>query len=70
VRDIAAIAGTPFFETVRSTAIVSLYSNALAYQHWPVAREELDPYFDRAEKKMGDVQRNGGGRAAYQCISA
>jgi hypothetical protein len=32
--DIAAIAGTPFFNTVRSTAVVSLYSNAMAYQHF------------------------------------
>ncbi|WP_250532309.1 twin-arginine translocation signal domain-containing protein [Caballeronia sp. ATUFL_F1_KS39] len=33
-QDVAALAGTPFFNTVRSTAVVSLYSNALAYQHF------------------------------------
>ena len=33
-RDIAALADTPFFQTVRSTAVVSLYSNALAYAHF------------------------------------
>lgn len=33
-RDVAAIADTPFFQTVRSTAVVSLYSNALAYAHF------------------------------------
>ncbi|WP_414447763.1 tat (twin-arginine translocation) pathway signal sequence [Burkholderia sp. 22PA0099] len=33
-KDTAAIAGTPFFETVRSTAVVSLYSNGLAYRHF------------------------------------
>lgn len=32
--DVAAIAGTPFFTTVRTTAIVSLYSNTMAYQHF------------------------------------
>ncbi|MEA3119971.1 MAG: hypothetical protein QOI13_3241 [Paraburkholderia sp.] len=40
--DIAAIAGTPFFETVRSTAIVSLYSSALAYQHFGYGAAEGD----------------------------
>lgn len=32
--DVTALAGTPFFETVRSTAVVSLYSNPLAYAHF------------------------------------
>lgn len=41
-RDIAAIAGTPFFETVRSTTIVSLYSNVLAYQHFGYGASEGD----------------------------
>ncbi|WP_322095460.1 tat (twin-arginine translocation) pathway signal sequence [Paraburkholderia bannensis] len=41
-RDIAAIAGTPFFETVRSTAIVALYSSALAYQHFGYGASEGD----------------------------
>lgn len=31
---VKAIEGTPFFETVRSTAVVSLYSNELAYAHF------------------------------------
>jgi hypothetical protein len=33
-QDVAALAGTPFFETVRSTAVVSLYSNTMAYTHF------------------------------------
>jgi len=33
-RDVAALAGAPFFETVRSTAVVALYSNPLAYAHF------------------------------------
>jgi hypothetical protein len=33
-KDVAALAGTPFFETVRSTAVVSLYSNTMAYTHF------------------------------------
>ncbi|MEM5440413.1 tat (twin-arginine translocation) pathway signal sequence [Paraburkholderia diazotrophica] len=41
-RDVAAIAGTPFFETVRSTAVVSLYSNTLAYQHFGYGASEGD----------------------------
>jgi hypothetical protein len=32
--DVAALAGSPFFEQVRSTAVVSLYSNPLAYAHF------------------------------------
>ncbi|WP_321916278.1 twin-arginine translocation signal domain-containing protein [Paraburkholderia sp. J11-2] len=41
-RDVAALAGTPFFTTVRSTAIVSLYSNTLAYQHFGYGAAEGD----------------------------
>ncbi|KXU82365.1 tat (twin-arginine translocation) pathway signal sequence [Paraburkholderia monticola] len=41
-RDVAALAGTPFFATVRSTAIVSLYSNPLAYQHFGYGASEGD----------------------------
>ncbi|KAK47902.1 tat (twin-arginine translocation) pathway signal sequence [Caballeronia jiangsuensis] len=33
-QDVAALAGTPFFSTIRSTAVVSLYSNPLAYEHF------------------------------------
>jgi hypothetical protein len=33
-KDVAALAGTPFFETIRSTAVVSLYSNTMAYTHF------------------------------------
>jgi len=33
-QDVAALAGTPFFNTVRSTAVVSLYSNPMAYEHF------------------------------------
>ncbi|MCB1749235.1 MAG: tat (twin-arginine translocation) pathway signal sequence [Gammaproteobacteria bacterium] len=32
--DVHAIAGTPFFEKVRSTAVVALYNNALAFAHF------------------------------------
>jgi hypothetical protein len=32
--DVAALAGSPFFNTVRSTAVVSLYSNTMAYAHF------------------------------------
>lgn len=31
---VQAMAGTPFFEKVRSTAVVSLYSNELAFAHF------------------------------------
>lgn len=31
---VKALAGTPFFEKVRSTAVVALYSNELAYAHF------------------------------------
>lgn len=40
--DVAALAGTPFFETVRSTAVVSLYSNPLAYAHFGYGASEGD----------------------------
>jgi hypothetical protein len=40
--DVAALAGTPFFETVRSTAIVSIYSSVLAYQHFGYGASEGD----------------------------
>ncbi|MDR1967422.1 MAG: tat (twin-arginine translocation) pathway signal sequence [Burkholderiaceae bacterium] len=33
-RDAGTLAGSPFFEAVRSTAVVSLYSNPLAYVHF------------------------------------
>ncbi|BCF91498.1 MULTISPECIES: tat (twin-arginine translocation) pathway signal sequence [Paraburkholderia] len=33
-RDVAAMQKTPFFTTVRTTAIVSLYSNDMAYAHF------------------------------------
>ncbi|MDJ1161417.1 twin-arginine translocation signal domain-containing protein [Burkholderia gladioli pv. gladioli] len=41
-KDTAALAGTPFFETVRSTAVVSLYSNGLAYRHFGYGAAEGD----------------------------
>lgn len=41
-QDVAALAGTPFFTTVRSTAIVSLYSNDLAYAHFGYGASEGD----------------------------
>ncbi len=41
-RDTAALAGTPFFETVRSTAVVSLYGNGLAYRHFGYGAAEGD----------------------------
>jgi hypothetical protein len=33
-RHVEAIAGTQFFETIRSTAVVSLYDNELAFAHF------------------------------------
>lgn len=33
-RHVEAIAGTPFFELIRSTAVVSLYNNELAFAHF------------------------------------
>jgi hypothetical protein len=41
-KEVAALAGTPFFETVRSTAVVSLYSNPLAYKHFGYGAGEGD----------------------------
>jgi hypothetical protein len=41
-KDVAALAGTPFFETVRSTAVVSLYSNAMAYAHFGYGASQGD----------------------------
>ncbi len=40
--DIKAMSTTPFFELVRSTAIVTLYSNALAYKHFAYRASEGD----------------------------
>ncbi|MBN3845422.1 tat (twin-arginine translocation) pathway signal sequence [Paraburkholderia sp. Ac-20342] len=40
--DVAALAGTPFFETVRGTAVVSIYSSTLAYQHFGYGASEGD----------------------------
>ncbi|MBU9480915.1 twin-arginine translocation signal domain-containing protein [Burkholderia multivorans] len=41
-KDVAAIAGSAFFEAVRSTAVVSLYSNPLAYAHFGYGESEGD----------------------------
>jgi hypothetical protein len=41
-QDVASLAGTPFFNTVRSTAIVSLYNNPLAFQHFGYGGPEGD----------------------------
>lgn len=41
-RDVAAMASSPFFNTVRSTAVVSLYSNGLAYTHFGYGASEGD----------------------------
>ena len=40
--DVAALAGSPFFEQVRSTAVVALYSNPLAYAHFGYGASEGD----------------------------
>jgi hypothetical protein len=40
--DVAALAGTPFFVTIRSTAVVSLYSNTMAYAHFGYGASEGD----------------------------
>lgn len=40
--DTAALAGSPFFELVRSTAVVALYSNPLAYAHFGYGASEGD----------------------------
>ncbi|WDS35533.1 hypothetical protein [Pseudoxanthomonas sp.] len=39
---VKAIAGTPFFEKVRSTAVVSLYSNDMAYAYFGYGGAEGD----------------------------
>lgn len=41
-KDVAALAGTPFFETVRTTGVVSLYSNAMAYAHFGYGASQGD----------------------------
>jgi hypothetical protein len=41
-QDVAALAGTPFFVTVRSTAVVSLYSNQMAYEHFGYGASQGD----------------------------
>lgn len=40
--DVASMEGDPFFELVRSTAVVSLYSNTMAYAHFGYGGEEGD----------------------------
>lgn len=42
VQDVTALAGTPFFNTIRSTAVVSLYSNQLAYEHFGYGASQGD----------------------------
>jgi hypothetical protein len=39
-RDVQSMSSTPFFKTVRSTAVVSLYSNTLAYAHFGYGASE------------------------------
>lgn len=39
---VAETAGTPFFEKIRSTAVVSLYSNPLAFAHFGYQGDEGD----------------------------
>jgi hypothetical protein len=41
-QDVVALAGTPFFNTVRSTAVVSLYSNPMAYEHFGYGASQGD----------------------------
>jgi hypothetical protein len=41
-RDVAAMEKTPFFVTVRTTAIVSLYSNDMAYAHFGYGASQGD----------------------------
>jgi hypothetical protein len=41
-RDVQSMSSTPFFKTVRSTAVVSLYSNTLAYAHFGYGASEGD----------------------------
>ncbi|MEZ0605248.1 tat (twin-arginine translocation) pathway signal sequence [Paraburkholderia sp. IW21] len=40
--DVAALAGSPFFNTIRGTAVVSLYSNTMAYAHFGYGASEGD----------------------------
>ena len=40
--DVASMADTPFFQTVRSDAVVSLYSNDLAYAHFGYGAQKGD----------------------------
>lgn len=40
--DVESMAGTPFFETVRSTAVVSLYNNDMAFAHFGYGGREGD----------------------------
>lgn len=42
LKDLQAIETTPFFQTIRSTGIVALYSNALAYKHFGYRASEGD----------------------------
>ena len=39
---VAEAAGSPFFEKIRSSAVVSLYSNPLAFAHFGYQGEEGD----------------------------
>jgi hypothetical protein len=41
-QDVAALAGTPFFNTIRGTAVVSLYANTMAYAHFGYGASEGD----------------------------
>lgn len=41
-QDVRAMLGTPFFATVRSTAVVSLYSNTMAYAHFGYGASQGD----------------------------
>ncbi|SEB76958.1 Tat (twin-arginine translocation) pathway signal sequence [Burkholderia sp. WP9] len=41
-QDVAALAGTPFFNTIRGTAVVSLYANTMAYTHFGYGASEGD----------------------------
>jgi hypothetical protein len=41
-QDVAALEGSPFFNTIRSTAVVSLYSNTMAYAHFGYGASEGD----------------------------
>ncbi|EON12794.1 hypothetical protein [Pandoraea sp. SD6-2] len=42
IQDVDAISKSPFFETVRGTGIVALYSNTLAYKHFGYRASEGD----------------------------